>query len=84
MATEPDLRFWRDSAGNEVDLLKYGGDGVEAYEIKSGATFSPDFFKGLIKWQSQASSVSSSLNVIYNGASDLQTSHGQLLAWNNL
>ena len=47
---EPGLSFWRDSTGNEVDLLRMVGGKQYAYEIKSGATYSPDFFKGISKW----------------------------------
>ena len=38
---EPGLSFWRDSTGNEVDLLRMVGGKQYAYEIKSGATYSP-------------------------------------------
>lgn len=47
---EPNLTFWRDSTGNEIDLLRTEGGKQYAYEIKSGATYSPDFFKGISKW----------------------------------
>ena len=78
---EPDLRFWRDSQGNEVDLLVYDGETPRAYEIKSGATFSTDFFKGLSKWATFAGITEDRLNVIYGGETSLNTSKGQLLAW---
>lgn len=32
----PEMTFWRDSAGTEVDLLNYVGGNANAYEIKSG------------------------------------------------
>jgi hypothetical protein len=41
------LYFYRDSKGNEVDLLLEFGTGVFPVEIKAGATIAPDFFKGL-------------------------------------
>ncbi|MBR1652373.1 MAG: ATP-binding protein [Alloprevotella sp.] len=78
---DADLRFWRDSQGNEVDLLKYEGDRVTAYEVKSGATFSPDFFRGLTKWAALSSTPSERLNVIYTGDASLITSKGNLKAW---
>ena len=78
---EPDLRFWRDSQGNEIDLLVYEGDQPTAYEIKSGATFSPDYFKTLTKWAAISGTATSKLNVIYGGENSLNTSQGQLLAW---
>lgn len=41
------LFFFRDSQGNEIDLLIETGAGLNAYEIKSAQTISNDFFKGL-------------------------------------
>lgn len=76
-----DLRFWRDSQGNEVDLLDYSVDEPIAYEIKSGATFSTDFFDGLKKWAALSSTPIERLNVIYGGESSLKTSMGKLIAW---
>ena len=77
----PDLRFWRDSQGNEIDLLEYESDSVKAYEIKSGATFSPDFFKGLTKWAQLSGATPEQLNVIYAGTSSLNTSMGRLRSY---
>ena len=77
---ETDLRFWRDSQGNEVDLLVYdSGDAPMAYEIKSGATFHPEFFKGLTKWAAMSGADASSLNVIFGGTTGLQTTNGRLM-----
>jgi predicted AAA+ superfamily ATPase len=79
---EADLRFWRDSQGNEVDLLLYDGSThPTAYEIKSGATFNTDFFSGLTKWATLSDTPTTSLNVIYSGKDTLTTSKGTLLAW---
>lgn len=41
------LHFYRDSEGNEVDLLLELGDGIYPIEIKTGETVSSEFFKGL-------------------------------------
>ena len=41
------MSFFRDSQGNEVDLLIETGAGHTAYEIKSAQTLNSDFFKGL-------------------------------------
>jgi predicted AAA+ superfamily ATPase len=45
----PRLYFYRDSKGNEVDLLLEQGDGLAALEIKAGETVVEDYFKGLRK-----------------------------------
>lgn len=41
------LYFYRDSNGNEVDLLVKTGSKYKCFEIKSAATFHADFVKGL-------------------------------------
>jgi hypothetical protein len=44
----PQLHFFRDSNGNEVDLLvSSAGRSFTAVEIKSAATFHPEFIKGI-------------------------------------
>lgn len=43
----PQMHFYRDSGGHEVDLLVREGGRMIPVEIKPAATFSPDFLKGL-------------------------------------
>lgn len=79
--TEPDLTFWRDSTGNEVDLLQYINGKPYAYEIKSGATYSPDFFKGITKWAKLAEVVPQQCAAIYSGERNMKTAAGTLVRW---
>lgn len=81
---EPSLTFWRDSTGNEVDLLQYVNGKPYAYEIKSGATFSPDFFKGISKWAKLSGANSDQCFTVYNGDNNMQTSSGKLIKWPEL
>ena len=46
-----DLYFWRDSAGMEIDLVHETPAGLQAVEIKSGATFGSDWPTTPLKWQ---------------------------------
>jgi predicted AAA+ superfamily ATPase len=41
------LYFYRDSKGNEVDLLLINGSNIFPIEIKAGMTITRDYFKGL-------------------------------------
>ncbi|MFI4912797.1 MAG: ATP-binding protein [Sedimentisphaeraceae bacterium JB056] len=45
------LYFYRDSHGNEVDLVIAGRKSITAIEMKSAKTFHPDFFKGLVNFE---------------------------------
>lgn len=77
----PNLTFWRDSTGNEIDLIEYRAGKPYAYEIKSGATFSPDFFKGILKWSKLSGATPEQCSVIYNGEKDFKTSAGEVVKW---
>lgn len=44
---QPNLYFFRDKSGKEVDLLYSVADRFYAYEIKSAQTFHTDFMKGV-------------------------------------
>ena len=78
---EPSLFFWRDSAGHEVDLIEYVDGLQHAYEIKSGATLSKDFFKGLNYWSKLSNATADRRTVIYGGGRTVSTSDGRAVAW---
>jgi predicted AAA+ superfamily ATPase len=63
-----ELYFYRDSNGNEVDVLIPSGRELTAIEIKSAATFSSDQLKGLRYIKQVAGNIQRSL-LIYNGES---------------
>ena len=63
----PDLFFYRDTHGNEVDLIIKSGRTLIPVEIKSGATFTPDFIKGIHRFKKIAGERFKQSYVIYNG-----------------
>jgi predicted AAA+ superfamily ATPase len=65
----PRLYFWRDSAGLEIDLIQERTESLSAVEIKSGATFSPDWITSLNKRAVLAASgnLTTMQTVIYGG-----------------
>lgn len=71
---EPSVSFWRDSAGNEVDLLHRDGNKEDAYEIKSAETFNESFLKGLKYWSKLSGAEASDLHVIYGGRTPMMRS----------
>lgn len=81
---EANLSFWRDSNGNEVDLLATEGTEQFAYEIKSGATFSKDYFKGLIHWAKLSGVDAAHRAVIYGGDRKMMSSDGNIIPWGDL
>ena len=81
---EANFSFWRDSNGNEVDLLIPDADRQFAYEIKSGSTFKRDFFKGLDYWSKLSSADSAHNAVVYAGDSQMKTSGGNVVPWGQI
>jgi len=63
----PALYFYRDNHGNEVDLLVRTAAGLHPVEIKSSATFTTDFLKGLRHWQGLGLADALPGTVFYNG-----------------
>lgn len=78
---EPNLTFWRDSTGNEVDLLQTVAGKQNAYEIKSGATYSSDYFKGINKWAKLSGASPEQCFAIYAGNKSMKTSQGEVTHW---
>lgn len=79
---DPLLNFWRDKTGNEVDLLQTVGGKQFAYEIKSGSTYSQDYFKGISFWAKLSGAIPEQCFAIYTGDSSLKTSKGEVFSWN--
>lgn len=79
-----DFTFWRDSNGNEVDLLHNIGNETFAYEIKSGATFNKNYFKGLNYWSKLSACDSDHKTVVYGGDISQKRTEGNLVRWNEI
>ncbi len=63
----PEIYFYRDSHGNEVDLLIKEKGNLVPVEIKSSSTFTKDFLKGLHHFQGLGLERMLPGSVLYNG-----------------
>lgn len=63
---EPELYFYRDNKGNEVDILFRQNRKLVPIEVKSAMTFNPEFAKGIGQFQKICPSAQSGY-VIYSG-----------------
>lgn len=63
----PEIYFYRDAHGGEVDLLIRESGVITPVEIKSAATFSADFLTGLERFKSSGAKRVSAGAVLYNG-----------------
>ncbi len=68
----PDLYFFRDTHGSEVDLLIREQGKLFPVEIKSSATFSKSFLKGIERFRSLTSNCRADGAVLYNGDQQFQ------------
>jgi predicted AAA+ superfamily ATPase len=78
------LYFFRDSNGNEVDLIIDNGTDTIPVEIKSSAAFSHEFLKGLKFWNNLKGETSGRGFVIYTGSAVQETAGVSLLNWKDL
>lgn len=65
----PQLYFYRDSNGNEIDLMVKTGSTYRCIEIKSSATFHPSFLHGLKSFETAFPELTGEKSVIYTGES---------------
>ncbi len=63
----PDLFFWRDSNGHEIDVVAEKNGKLMPIEIKSGKTLTSESFKGLKKWLLLARERGTLPTLIYGG-----------------
>ncbi len=78
---EPDIHFWRDAAGHEVDLLIDLGAEVIPVEIKSGETVAGDFFKGLRYWLDLSGRQEGPSALVYGGDSSFKRHGTAVYSW---
>ena len=80
----PNVYFWRDKLGNEIDALLEEGRQLIPIEIKSSATLQSEMFDGLIKWCHLADMDPASGTLIYAGEEKQIRKQGNAVPWNLL
>ncbi len=61
------LNFYRDSTGNEIDVIYNIAQEILPIEIKAGETVTPDYFKGLLSLEKVIASYPYGRCIVYNG-----------------
>ena len=79
-----DLYFWRDSTGNEVDVLIETAQGLHAVEIKSGSTFASDWTSSLKKWKQFAGDEAIQPSLVYGGTASYARDGVQVWGWQHV
>ena len=79
MGRKPNLYFWRDKIGHEIDCLIEESGQLVPIEIKSGQTINSDYFEGLNYWNKLSGQ--SNGYIIYGGRENQQRSTYTILSW---
>ena len=77
----PNLFFWRDSSGNEVDVVAEQGNALIPVEIKSGKTVTGEAFASLEKWRVLAGKACRKPTLIHGGAERYQRNGVSVIGW---
>ncbi|MEK7457870.1 MAG: ATP-binding protein [Patescibacteria group bacterium] len=75
------IYFWRDSNGNEVDMVIDRGENKSGIEIKAGQTFNSEMLKGLLQWQSLDPQKNVPTTLVYNGELEQQVNNHEIINW---
>jgi predicted AAA+ superfamily ATPase len=78
---EPDLYFWRDSTGHEIDTVVDLGNERVAVEIKSGETVAADFFDGLDFWRTLVGDPEAPSALVTGGDRSYRRRGAQVYSW---
>ena len=81
---DPNLFFWRDSTGHEVDILIEQGEDLTALELKSGQTIAGDFFSGLRYWRDLVGNPLAPAALVYGGDRSFRREGITVYRWSDL
>ncbi|KKP22567.1 MAG: hypothetical protein SZ59_C0005G0032 [candidate division TM6 bacterium GW2011_GWF2_28_16] len=80
----PNIYFWRDSAGNEIDCLIEKGQKLIPIEIKAGKTINSSFFDNLQSWCELTKIDPKNSYLVYAGNESQTRSISNIVAWSDL
>lgn len=78
---QPDLYFWRDSAGHEIDIVIETGGRLTPVEAKSARTLAPEFFETLSNWRSLSGEPDGPAALVYGGDESFVRSGVAVYPW---
>lgn len=79
-----EMMFYRDSNGNEIDLIVPSGQSLEGYEIKSSSTYNSSFEKGFHSLTDQLDARLSRRAIIYCGTQERRDANIEVLNYMSL
>lgn len=79
-----DYYFWKDSHGNEIDLLIPKATTIDYFEVKCTSTVTPKLFSGLNKFEKLIGAEAGKAHLIYAGKEQYNWNNVEITPWNNL
>ena len=76
--------FWRDSSGNEIDLLIEKGTALDLFEIKSAQTVRERMFIPMKRFQKLAEPLACNIHLIYGGEENVKRSGVAVTGWRSV
>ncbi len=80
---EPNLFFYRDYRGNEIDIIIDNITSISQIEIKSAKTIAMHFLKGFEILKNQEIPIKDSF-LIYGGHENLKVKSYKIISWKNI
>ena len=78
---DPNVYFWQDKLGREIDCLIDTGPSSIPVEIKSGKTVTDDYFKNIVYWCSLSKFPAEKSRIVYGGNVSQQRTTGFVQGW---
>jgi uncharacterized protein len=80
----PDVYFWRDNHGLEIDLLFEQAGRLYGVECKSGTTYSPDWLLAVRRWREAAGTDAAPGTLVYGGNASYRRADHVVLSWRDV
>lgn len=80
---EPELYFWRDRSGFEIDFVIENNGSLDALEVKSARTVTGEFFRALGRWKEIAGKEAGKTALAYGGDDEYQREGHSIWSWRN-
>lgn len=81
-AEQPNLYFWRDQHGHEVDILVDNGTSLTTIEVKSGLTFQDKWLRNLDWFEKHTKQKDKKL--VYGGDKNFEYNGASVVSWKEL
>lgn len=80
----PQISFWQNNTGKEIDIILEVGTKTKAVEVKSGKTYNSGFMENLVYWQKLSGESAENSYVVYGGDMGRKMKNGHLVSWNKI